>query len=426
MEKVKKGRKKGTTDTLGESDESIFIRLASEEHSTSFRELVDAKKAQFKIGTDYEFSKMVGIPNNTLVRLIDGETQKVDLFSILKVCQFLGIDINEMAEIFVASLDSEFISELSLATKANFILRNFNLNALKKIGFIKSTTDFKAIDRKITRWFGIDTINQYATDLPSTLFSKIKQYTPDEMRIMWIVGAIAQFRKLNNPHPYDREALLALIPKIRPYTRDEEAGFVMVVRALYRAGVTVIVQKYLANTAVKGACFVVDGKPCVVITNYRGKYSTLWFTLIHELYHVLFDLEALKSWNFHLSGEYDLSNDLFKEDMADSFARDRLLPKARLDYIRPMIDTPAYVNEYAAKQQVHPSIIYDMHCYEEKIKRGRDVYARYQHFFGSSEEAIRLIKTAPFDYESVYDGLDTVQRVYEFSPEQLNSNSPTF
>ena len=418
MEKIEENaKKKGSS--AGELNNEIFIRVASE-HSVSFRDLVDTKKAQFKISSDYEFSKMVGIPNNTLVRLIDGETQKVDLFSILKVCQFLGIDINEMAEIFVASLDSEFVGELSLATKANFILRNFNLNALKKIGFIKSTTDFKAIDRKITRWFGIDSVNQYADELPPTLFSKIKQYTPDEMRIMWIVAAIAQFKKWDNPNPYDRSALFALIPKIRPYTRDEEAGFVMVVRALYRAGVTVIVQKYLANTAVKGACFVVNGKPCVVITDWRGKYSTLWFTLIHELYHVLFDLEALKSWNFHLSGEYDLSNDLFKEDMADSFARDRLFPKGKLDIIRPMIDSPAYVEQFAAKQQVHPSIIYDFHCYEEKVARGRDVYARYQQYFGSSEKAIELVKTNPFERESVYDGLDVIQKIYEFSPEQLN------
>jgi HTH-type transcriptional regulator/antitoxin HigA len=423
MEKVRKDLKNKALDSLGESSNAIFIRLASEEHSISFRELVDAKKTQLKITSDYEFSKMVGIPNNTLVRLIDGETQKVDLFSILKVCQFLGIDINEMAEIFVASLDSEFVGELSLATKANFILRNFNLNALKKIGFIKSTTDFKAIDRKITRWLDIDSINNYADELTPTLFAKIKQYTPDEMRIMWIVAAIAQFKKLNNPNHYDRDALLALIPKIRPYTRDEEAGFVMVVRALYRAGITVIVQKYLANTSVKGACFVVDGKPCVVITNHGGKYSTLWFTLIHELYHVLFDLESLKSWNYHLSGDYDLSNDLFKEDMADSFARDRLLPKARLDYIRPMINTPAYVEQYAAKQQVHPSIIYDMHCYDEKYSRSINVYPKYQHLFGSSDKAIELIKTIPFEQESVYDGLDTVQRIYEFSPEQLKPNS---
>ena len=420
MEKVRKSSKKNSLNSFGEAKNAIFIRLASEEHSISFRELVDAKKTQLKITSDFEFSKMVGIPNNTLVRLIDGETQKVDLFSILKVCQILGIDINEMAEIFVASLDPEFVGELSLATKANFILRNFNLNALKKIGFIKSTTDFKAIDHKITTWFKIDSINQYADELSPTLFSKIKQYTPDEMRIMWTVAAIAQFKKLDNPNPYDRNALLALIPKIRPYTRDEEAGFVMVVRALYRAGVTVIVQKYLANTAVKGACFVVDGKPCVVITNFRGKYSTLWYTLLHELYHVLFDLEALKSWNYHLSGDYDLSSDLFKEDMADNFAHDRLLPKARLDYIRPMINTPAYVEQYAVKQQVHPSIIYDLHCYEEKHTRGNDVYARYQHLFGNSEKAIELIKTVPFEQESVYDGLDKVQRIYEYSPEQAN------
>ncbi len=400
-----------------------IYRLLASESAPSFRELVVRKKTELGINTDYEFSKMVGIPNNTLARLIDGETQKVDLFSILKVCQFLGIDVREMAEIYVASLKPEFVGELNLATKSNFILRNFNLNTLKKIGFIKSTTDFEAIDRRITRFLGLETIFQYSDELPPVMFSRIRQYSQDEMRTMWIVAACNQFKKLNNPHPYDQEALLALIPKIRPYTLDEEAGLVMVVRALYRVGVSVIVHKYTANTAVRGASFMVNDKPCIVINDFRGKYSTLWFSLLHELSHVLFDMEALKSWKFHLSGDYDMTNDLFSEDLADGFARDRLLPQADLDFVRPYIDSHSMLERHAYKTlKVHPSIIYDFHCHFEKNYRGRDVYALYQHHFGSSERAVRLLKNTLFDQESVFEGVDELKMIYEYTPENSKLN----
>jgi DNA-binding Xre family transcriptional regulator len=400
--------------TSGDELLSAIHRMIASEHTPTFRDLVDKKKQELGISTDYEFSKMLGIPNNTLTRLIDGETQKIDLFSVLKVCQFLGIDFSNMVEVFVASLKPEFIGELELAAKANFILKNFNLNVLKKIGFIKSTTDIKEIDRKITSFFKIDSIYQYGKDIPAVLFAKAKQRSKDEMKLMWIVASVTQFQKLNNPNSYDREALLALIPKIKYFTMNEETGYVMVLRSLYKVGITVIMQKYLSNTAVKGASFVVNGKPCIVVTDFRNKYSTIWFTLIHELYHILYDFEELKSWRYHLSGEFDLSNDLFNEEMADSFARDRLLPKAKLDFIASRIDIPSAVNRYSEQIKVHTSILYDFYCYNEKYNNGRDFYAKYQHLFGNPDKAIKLVRINSFSEENVYEHLESVETVYNF------------
>ncbi|UOG77696.1 transporter (plasmid) [Hymenobacter tibetensis] len=394
---------------------SAIHRMIESDHTPSFRELVDQKKKELGINTDYEFSKMVGIANNTLARLIDGETQKIDLFSVLKVGQFLGIQFNKIAEVFVASLKPEFVGELDLAAKANFILKNFNLPSLKKIGFIKNTTDIKEIDRKITSFFGLESIYQYGKDIPAALFSRAKQRSKDEMRTMWIVAAVSQFQRINNPNPYDREALLALIPKIKYYTLNEESGYVMVLRALYKVGVTVIMQKYLSNTAVKGASFAINNKPCITVTDFKQKYSTIWFTLIHELYHILYDYEELKAWRYHLSGEANLSNDLFNEDMADSFARDRLLPKAKLDFIASRIDLPASVRKYSEQIQVHPSIIYDFYCYNERYyNNNNDVYSKYQHLFGNPEKAVKIVRTTPFDEDSVYEHLKEVETVYNF------------
>lgn len=401
---------------------TAFNILDSEKPKT-FRQLVEEKKTELRIGSDHELSKMVGIPINTLTRLLDAQNQKADMFSVLKVSQYLGIDLTNMVEVYASSLKPEFVGQLDIAAKANYILRNFNLPVLKKLKFIKNVTDFEHIDKRITSFFGLSSIFLYSQDIISpVLFSKIKRYSDDDMQRLWTIGATAQFERLNNPNTYDADLLTSLIPKIRPYTRNEETGFIMVVRALYKIGVTVIVQKYLANTSIRGGTLLVNDKPCVVITDYKQNYSTLWFTLLHELYHVLSDYKELKTWGVHLSGEHTMFSDLFKEDKADEFAHERLFPKIKMDHIRSMIKSPAAVSDYAEKNNVHPGIIYSFYCYEEKIKNGKDCYALYQHYFGKSEPAVKLIKLNPFndETESMWEGLDTIQRIYEYSSSENN------
>lgn len=394
------------------------FNLQNGDKPKSFRELVEQRKNVLGIGSDFELSKMVGIANNTLVRIIDGENKKVDLFSVLKISQFLGIELSDMVEVYAASLPPESVGELEIAAKANYILKNFNLTALKKLKFIKDVTDFKAIDERITKFFGLRSIYLYSQDiLPPTLFSKIKRYTNDEMLLLWQMGAYAMFEKFNNPNAYDRDALVALIPKIRAYTQYEETGLLMVIRALYKIGITVIVQQYLSLTSTRGASFIVEGKPCIVITDYKKTYATLWFTLLHELCHILMDYKELVSWGSHCSGEQAITNDLFNEERANEFAHERLFPKNKLDYIRPMISSPSLVNQFAAKNKVHPGIIYSFYCYQEKMRSGADAYAFYQHFFGKSDIAIKMIKVNAFSEEQVTvdEGIDKIKTIYEYT-----------
>ena len=385
----------------------------------NFRELVEQKKIELNIGSDNELSKMVSIPYNTLSRLVDGETKKADMFSVLKISQFLGIAQDDMIQVFAASLTPESIGELEIAAKSNYILRNFNLDTLRKIGFIKKTDDFRAIDKRITTFFCLPSIYLYSQDiLPPMVFSKIKRYSNDEMLLLWKMGAYAQFEKLSNNNEYDKDALLALIPKIRAFTQYEESGLLMVIRALYKIGITVIVQQYISQTSVRGASLIVDGKPCIVITDFMKNYATLWFTLLHELCHILFDYDGLVSWSVHCSGEQALAQDLFNEERANDFAHERLFPKNKLDYIKPMIKNPSLVNQYAEKNKVHPGIIYSFYCYDEKIRNGKDTYSQFHHLFGKSEVAIKLIRQNHLigqEKETIYDDLESLKYIYEYS-----------
>jgi Zn-dependent peptidase ImmA (M78 family)/DNA-binding Xre family transcriptional regulator len=375
--------------------------------------------------SDYQMSKILDIDKSTFNRLIkkiaDGQVNNVDFYSILKICQFLGIGIEEMSQIYVASLQANHIAELEQARKANYIINHFDIKGLKDAGFIDTTNDFKAIENRLVKFFCLDSIFTYSSQIGGVAFSRTKRISDDKMREFWVRSAFFQFEKIANPNQYKKEELLSIIPKIGPYTRYEEKGFLTVIQALYNIGITVIVQSYLSKTQVRGGTFIVNDKPCIVVTDFQKTYYSLWVALMHELYHILFDLEQLKSLRYHLTGEAQSDLYLFREDYADLFSWEMLFQQAKLDFIKQMISSPAYVDNYAKENKVHPSIIYGFYCYEEKAKNKREYYGLYQQYFAKADKALKTVRINPWNKATIYEGIEETKQLYTITNE-TNSN----
>jgi HTH-type transcriptional regulator/antitoxin HigA len=362
-----------------------------------FKELIDFKKNELNISSDRQLSSLLGINKDTLNRIIKGDSKRVDLISFLKISNFLNLDISKVIKLYVSSLKPELIEEIESNRKANFIVRNFDLDALKKIGFIKNKSNFELIEQRIVNFFGIKDIFEYSSHVAFPLFSKAKKGTKSLMNDFWVKSAYLQFDSIKNPNDFDYESLEDIIPKIRPYTRLEETGLLQVIKALYLVGVTVIIQKYVTKTSVKGACFIVDDKPCIVLTDYMGRYDILWFTLLHELCHVLYDMNDLVKNKYHLSGESDLL--LLNEERANQFARSILFSKEKLDYIKPFINNHHLVLKYSEEHNIHPSTIYGFYLYENKDK-SKSLYPKFRKYLISSEKAIAPLFTNIWDEEN--------------------------
>lgn len=384
-------------------------------HSNNSKKLIDIineKKEEYGI-SNFHISQILSINKNTFNRVIEklenGNVESVDFYDILKISQFLNIGIDELSQLYVSSLKPEFIGEIETARKASYLFRHFDLKGLKDAGFIDNVYDIKTIENRIVNFFGLDSIFNYHNDVGQVLFSRTKNHSNDKMRDFWVRSAYFQFEKINNQNDFDVEKLLAIIPKIRPYTRQEEKGFITVVSALYNIGITVIIQKYLPKTEVRGGTFIVNNKPCIVITDRGKTYATLWFALIHELYHAIYDFEELKLWKYHLTGEAE--RDLFKEDLADYFSCEMLFPKEKLNYIRHMINSPILVNEYAEENKIHPSIIYSFYCYDEVQNGKPNPYPQYQKYFGKPDKAIKKLQYYPFDKSQIIETLEKYKEI---------------
>ncbi|ACT91362.1 ImmA/IrrE family metallo-endopeptidase [Dyadobacter fermentans] len=398
-------------NNLSDLVSSLFDKVESGP-SISFSELVEQKKIELGL-TDFQMSKILGIPKNTFYRMTkrisEGDVESLDYFSIIKISQLFNLDVEDLTKTYVGSLNPEHIGQIEDARKANYILRTFDVKALKDLNFISSTSDFRHIEDRITSFFHLDSIFDYSHEVGRVLFSKLHN-SNDKMRELWVRSAFFQFEKIENQNNYDRDALVGLVKNIRPYTRYEEKGLLTVIRALFSVGITVIVQPSPPKAKVRGGTFVVNGRPCIAITDYNNNYATLWFALMHELFHVLNDLDQLKILKYALTEDGSADLFLLQEEDADWFAREMLFPREFMSYIKHLINSPASVAKYAEEKRVHPSIIYSFFCYEMNKENGKNMYGLYQQYFGKTDVALKSLKTNPFDKQSIFEEISLIKK----------------
>lgn len=356
--------------------------------------------------------KLLNIDKDVFDEILNGTAKQPNLIHIVKIAEFLGVEVNSFINVVLKNQSSENISAIDNARKATFIVKNFDVKALTKLGFFDSDYTTEELVNKVLNYFGYSTINEFEEQLDEPLYSRVKKNHSDKMKDFWIKSAYQTFKVINNPNEYNRERLKDLIVKIKPYSQDVTNGLLTVCRALYNIGVTVIFQKYLMTTQVRGATFIINEKPCVVITDFNKNYPTLWFTLLHELNHVLFDFDTIEKSSYHLSDD----NDLFLiEDQANTFARNFFMSEEKFQYIKKYINNPYLVSKFANEIEVHPSIVYSFFTWYQKELYGKNYHAAFKQFFPDYNNAIAKLNPITWNEISIKEASEKIKSVLELN-----------
>ncbi|ASQ91473.1 hypothetical protein CHL67_11550 [Prosthecochloris sp. GSB1] len=373
--------------------------------NATLKERFDQKLIDLNI-SQHQALKLLNIERKSLVSILDQESKRIDMVNALKLSNFLNLTPKDFIDIYLTEMSSEAIGELEKARKRTFIVNNFDINKLYSIKFIESKNDFDIIENKILKFFGFDSIYEYEDEKHFPLYSRTKRSSNDKMREFWIKSGHQLLEKINNPNEYSRNNLVDLAPKIKPYTNDISKGLYTVAKALYNIGITVIYQPHLPSVQVRGATIIVNNKPCIILTDVWNKYPTLWFTLIHEIYHILYDLDDIKTITYHISDDYDL---FLSEEQANQFAKDYLFSEEKHNYILPFIDNHLVLKEFAKKSNIHPSIIYASHCYEQQKKGNSKSWMKYSKHIPNSKEAIKYFNTNPWKKENIDESVLSIK-----------------
>lgn len=338
---------------------------------------------------------ILDIESRALTGILEGTQKRLDFLALIRFAHFIGVSVERVVNLLFKKLEISYKDELEEYKIREFIISNFDLNTLHKIGFLSSTTDFKYINERLTTYFGYNSILEYDNEkFGSALSSSTKRKPKDKLtKNFWLKSARKNLLKINNYFEYDRAKLIEYIPTIRWQSMNTKKGLYQTIRDLFKLGVTVIFEPYIENIYVRGATFSVNDKPSIVLTNYTRYYPTLWFALMHEIHHVLYDWDAICTESYHVSGELDLFS---KEEVdADEFARECLVPSAMMDYVRPYISNQTFVREYAKANYIDPSLIYIFYCWENQ-DTDKKVWGRFNDLIPDVSEAIGALNGNPW------------------------------
>lgn len=367
------------------------------------------------------------IENKTLDSIINGESKKFDFITIIKLSNFLDIHPHDLVDkYFEQAIETDYKS-IEIAKRRSFILANFDLPRLKKSGFIDSINDFEKIEKKIINFFGYDKIFDFGRNKISAALSSTKRKSGKKTLKFWFDAVYKSIEKTPNTYSYDRQGLINYFPSIRENSVNVESGLVVVAQKLFKLGITLIViPKFGSDLHLRGATFSYKGKPCIALTRYNRFYPTLFFTLIHELFHLLYDWETIKKHNYHINidkknSESEIFSEVINspdidEDEADEFASEYLFSKSKLEKVVNHINEPLFIKKFAKENLIHPSIIYSFYL---RDYGNQNSYAKYSRFF-PKEEYQKLLENFNFtDYEEGNKPLKIINKERNFN---LNYN----
>ncbi|MEY8814420.1 ImmA/IrrE family metallo-endopeptidase [Micrococcus luteus] len=185
--------------------------------------------------------------------------------------------------------------------------------------------------------------------------------------------------------PYKSTKLQEALPEIRSMSGTFSTNPDAFIERLSSLGVHVVLQEEIRGCRAYGATFWTNGHP-VIVLSVRGKTDgALWFSLFHELGHVLLHPD---STHIERRGKPSLTANLqAEEDAANTFAEQTLIPLECRDDLYS-IRSKSEVVAFASEQNVSPGVVMQhLHHFEKwDHSHGRGLYL-----------SISLKETAPLE-----------------------------
>ena len=237
------------------------------------------------------------------------------------------------------------------------IYERMPVNDMVKRGWIKKPNDVNELKNCFMNFYNMVEFNFEYLDnqiLPATrksdAFSNFNKY----FLLAWTQMAKHSCEKFK-VNEFNKKNLNDLAENITIYSTKTN-GVSKFLRELTDAGVIFICLSHLPKTYLDGASFLCKDNPVVVYTKRYDRLDNFWFTIAHEIGHIL----------KHIKSEKDIFVDDLKvkdssnlEKDADDFAEEILKVEQILDYFEGYKHyTSEYrIEEAADELNIHPAII---------------------------------------------------------------------
>ncbi len=239
------------------------------------------------------------------------------------------------------------------------------IKELKKRGWIKPSNSIDQLETEVLDFFGISSLDVSPTIAAS--FRKSNAGVIDTPALMaWLRKAEIEANKLSCPL-FKPTTFKQTIKKLCFLSSDEKNTY-HIPEKLCELGIRLVYVPHLPQTRVDGAAFWLNrNSPAIALSLRMDRIDNFWFTLMHELVHLL---DSLKNNRSYLDKDITEEPESEVERKANQSARDLLIPPQHFeDFVRknrPYFSRKVVIS-FAREIGIHPAIVVGRLQYEKLI-----------------------------------------------------------
>jgi HTH-type transcriptional regulator/antitoxin HigA len=297
-------------------------------------------------------------PAQAISEIVQG-TKQITPETAIELAEALGTSAE-----FWTNLESRFRLQLAQRKRAKLstkdkISRKARLYALVPVKellkrrWIKRVSSIEALEKEVCRLLEIKDLEQRPQLAAS--FRQSQARTPQSgPQLAWIkrVEAVAKKQKVG---PFSRARLEQSLPELLKLM-DSPEHIPDALEKLNVLGVRVALVEHLPQSYVDGAAFTLDDNTAVIALSLRyNRIDNFWFTLLHEIAHLVSKHRGARLDNFEERGKLDA-----EEQEANTQAQNWIFPSEHVEHFVKKYRgrfSRAVINEFATRHGRHPGLL---------------------------------------------------------------------
>jgi len=333
---------------MGNTTDAVFTPDYAVAPGETLLETIDAMRM-----TQAELANRMGRPAKTVNEIINGKAA-ITPETALQLGRVLGVPAH-----LWNNLEARYRTHLAGQARRAQLLdeagtaKRFPYAEMARLGWLPRTRRPSERTENLLSFLGVDSFRQLpAVHAATYRVSRLK--TPSDYALVaWTRRGELEAQNVETK-PCDLRRLKNSCADIRSMTWDKPEDFIPRLRALCAdCGLALVFVPHLQGTYANGAARWLARDKAMIQLSLRGRYSDiLWFTLFHEMAHILFHG---KRKGFVDTEHADTTQE---EQEADRFAADTLIPPPQFERVK---QTPrhseATVRAVAEEIGVPPGIV---------------------------------------------------------------------
>ncbi len=249
-------------------------------------------------------------------------------------------------------------SRVNVSEDEDFTYEKFPIKEMIKRGYIKTADEIK-------NFFSVFDFTPYSLSLRRTYYVRSSR-TMNQYALQTWMGAVVNKSKEQKLVVFAEDSLdLEFLKKVIDLS-DEENAIPKVRNLLNSVGIYLIAEPNMPQTYLDGASIMLkDKNPIIGITIRHDRLDNFWFTLLHELAHIMLHYNKNTYFFYDDIESIDIYDPREKE--ADELALQIMIPKQAWENSpASILPSPDAAKLLAKQLSIHPAIVAGKMRYERK------------------------------------------------------------